>query len=262
MKHRILLVVLLVLGTSAPAVAFRGGHMRMRRGGFHHGGHHHHSFHHHHSHAHHHRHSMHRHHAHHMHHVMHHHWWHVRLRRIIFGTWLLTRPRHTTVVYVDTAPYYYSTDDGTYYSKKGDAYVNIPPPVGATVKSLPDGAAEVKHDGNTYHYYVGAWYLKADDGGYQVVAAPVGATVPYKPKGAARKKVDGKTYWVYANAYYDAKFVDGLTLYQVAAPPTVKVPGVVGKLPDDRVTVKHDDKTFYFADGDWYVDSEAGYKKV
>ena len=40
----------------------------------------------------------------------------------------------------------------------------------------PEGTVVVQHDGETYSYYLGTFYVNAGDQ-YQVVTAPVGATV-------------------------------------------------------------------------------------
>lgn len=242
-----LALAFLLLG-AGHASAFRGGHMRggRHRGGFrvrHHRAHHH---------------AAHLRHVRHMHHL---HRARVFARHVVFGAWLLSLPRHATVVYVGTDAYYYT--DGVYYVEKGaTCYVTVPPPTGAVIPSLPEGAVTIRYDDETYHYYVGSFYLKSRKG-YQVAAAPVGATVTYAPKKAARKTIDGKPYYVYAGVYYLPKFVDGLTLYQVVAKPGAKQAaalGVLDALPVGNLTVEHDGKHYYYADGDWFVEVEGGYR--
>ena len=127
------------------------------------------------------------------------------LHAIVLGAYLLSRPTHTTVVYVNSAPYYYT--DGTYYVKKSNSvYVTVPPPSGAEIKTLPDGTVTVQFEGQDYSYYLGTFYIESGDQ-YQVVTAPVGATVTYAPKGAKKKTIDGTTYQPYQK--------EGVTLYRV-----------------------------------------------
>ena len=196
-----------------------------------------------------------------------HHAWHVHhairlTTHIIFGAYLLSRPQHTTVVYVGTTPNYYA--NGVYYVKKSETcYVTVPPPSGAVVTTLPEGAVQAVHGGETYHYWSGSWYIKGDKG-YQVVMPPVGITATFLPKSAKKQTVDGTTYFVYAGIYYVAKFVDGLTLYQVVAKPGAKRASadVIESLPSDKINVKEGDKTYYFVDGDWFADAKGGYTKA
>lgn len=186
----------------------------------------------------------------------------VRLTsHIVLGAYLLSRPTHTTVVYVNSAPYYYT--DGTYYVKKSNSvYVTVPPPSGAEIKTLPDGTVTAQFEGQDYSYYLGTFYLESGDQ-YQVVTAPVGATVTYAPKGAKKKTINGTTYFVYGGVYYKPKFVDGLTLYAVAANPTQKStqPQILDEPPAGNITVKHDGTDYYYVDGKWYEEVEEGYEQ-
>jgi hypothetical protein len=238
-----LVLVLLLLG-AGPASAFRGGHMR--RGG--HGG------------------LVHddgRHLAAHLYHARYVHQGHqvrVFARRIDFGTWQAKPPQPDTVVHAARAPYHYA--DGVYCVKKSaTCYVTVPAPTGAVIASLPDGAATVPHDGETYHYYVGSWYERTRKG-YRVVAAPVGATVAYAPKGARKKAIDDRTYYVHAGVYYLPQFVDGLARYRVVARPGAKeapAPGVLDEPPAGYISVEHDGLRYGYVDGDWFVAIEGGY---
>jgi len=164
------------------------------------------------------------------------------------------------VVYVNASPYYYS--DGTYYVKKSDSvYVTVPPPTGAEITSLPDGTVPIQFDGTTYSYYLGTFYLKSGNQ-YQVATAPVGATVTYAPEGAKKKTVNGVGYFVYGGVYYKPKFVDGLTLYSVAANPTTESASanILSEPPAGNITVQYGGTDYYYVDGKWYEEVQGGYE--
>jgi hypothetical protein len=184
----------------------------------------------------------------------------VFARAVVFGTWLPAWPQHTTVVYVETAPYY--CGDGVYYVMKGETcYVTVPPPVGAEIAALPKGALAIRHEDETYHYYVGSFYQRTRKG-YRVVTAPVGATVPYAPKKAARRTTGDKTWYVYGGVYYRPWFVDGLTMYEVVARPATPkaAPDVLEELPVGHIIVEHDGQAYRYVDGDWFEEVEGGYR--
>jgi hypothetical protein len=191
-----------------------------------------------------------------------HDWRHARVsaRQIDFGVWSPARPEPTTVVYAGKAPYAYA--DGVYHVKKSvTCWVTVPPPTGAVIPSLPDGAVTVRHEDETYHYYVGGFYRKTRKG-YQVAAAPVGAAVTYPPKGATRKAIGDKTYYVHGGVYYRPKFVGGVALYRVVAKPEAgeaSAPDLLDELPAGSIPVRHDEIGYSYVDGDWYVEIEGGY---
>jgi hypothetical protein len=196
------------------------------------------------------------------HHRVSRHAYHARVlaRPVAFGTWLPAWPQHTTVVYVGTVPYYHG--DGVYYVMKGETcYVAVPPPAGAEIPSLPKGALAIRHEGETYHYYMGSFHRRTRKG-YRLVAAPVGVTVAYAPKNAKRKAIGDGTYYVYGGVYYRPWFVDGLTMYQVVARPGAPkaAPGVLEELPVGYITVDHDGKDYAYVDGEWFVEVEGGYR--
>ncbi len=187
-----------------------------------------------------------------------HDWRHARAsaRQIVFGAWSPKRPEPAIVVRAGKAPYAYA--DGVYHAKKSvTCWVTVPPPAGAVIPSLPEGARKVRRDDETYHYYVGGFYRKSRKG-YEVVAAPVGATVMYAPKAATRKAFGGKTYYVYGGACYRPKSVGGLTMYQVVARPPA-APDVLDEMPPGGIPIRHDEIDYSYVDGDWYVKIEGGY---
>ena len=64
---------------------------------------------------------------------------------------------------------------GAFYSSVPNGYEVIPPPIGITVATLPNGAVDQTIGGVTYFTYGGAWYRPMYSGGgvtYQVVSKP------------------------------------------------------------------------------------------
>ena len=64
---------------------------------------------------------------------------------------------------------------GAFYSSVPNGYKVIPPPIGITVATLPNGAVDQTISGVAYFTYGGAWYRPMYSGGgvaYQVVANP------------------------------------------------------------------------------------------
>ena len=64
---------------------------------------------------------------------------------------------------------------GAFYSSVPNGYMVIPPPIGITVATLPNGAVDQTVSGVAYFTYGGAWYRPMYSGGgvaYQVVANP------------------------------------------------------------------------------------------
>jgi hypothetical protein len=76
-------------------------------------------------------------------------------------------------VYQGSTPYL--DCGGAYYSTVPNGYKVVPPPIGATVTTLPSGAVDQNIKGTTYFTFGGAWYrpfYSASSVIYEVVARP------------------------------------------------------------------------------------------
>jgi hypothetical protein len=124
-------------------------------------------------------------------------------------------PTYTTVVYVDTTPYYYA--NGTYYVAT-DVPAQQPPAQSASGETTVNvnvntGAGQNEHEA------VESVEMIDSDENYEVVVPPVGATVPYLPEEAEERSIGGKKYFVYADTYYKPFVSDGDTIYMVVEDP-------------------------------------------
>ena len=84
-----------------------------------------------------------------------------------------TEPPSCSVVYVGTSN---RLDcGGAFYAPVSNGYQVIPPPIGATVTSLPNGASAETIKGTAYFEFGGAYYRPFYSGSsviYEVVAKP------------------------------------------------------------------------------------------
>src|SRR5215471_19567971 len=110
---------------------------------------------------------------------------------------------------VGTTGYYYY--DGVYFQPTTEGtYAIVPPPVGATVPQLPDGAEAMIVGPNTYYYAGGAFYLPQPNG-FLVVTAPAGVTVTSLPFGATPVTINGVLYFLSGATYFTPLMQGGIT---------------------------------------------------
>jgi len=118
---------------------------------------------------------------------------------------------------VGTTGYYYY--DGVYFQPTTEgSYAVVPPPVGATVPRLPDGAEQMLL-GAAYYYAGGAFYL-AQPNGFLVVSAPAGVTVTELPYGATPVTINRVLYFLSGTTYFMPVMQGGVTAYVTAQPLT------------------------------------------
>jgi hypothetical protein len=114
------------------------------------------------------------------------------------------------------APYYYS--GGIYYQPSEGGYVEVYPPVGASVPEPPEGSIQVYAGGQTYYYAAGAFYVQQPDGQFVIAPTPIGVVVPELPPGAVEVSVNGRIAYQFNGIYYQPVFVNGVTQYQTFVP--------------------------------------------
>ena len=98
-------------------------------------------------------------------------WW-FEQKPVEMGTEVAVLPNGATTVQVAGQAYYYV--HGAYYSRVGDHYMVIRPPIGAVVRSIPGYYQKLFISGVTYYTFKGSYYQRVDEG-YRVVPAPAGA---------------------------------------------------------------------------------------
>ena len=116
---------------------------------------------------------------------------------------------------VNGAPFFY--DDGIYYQQAGSDYLEVYPPTGAVVQSLPDGAMAIEAGDSTYYYAGGAFYVQQSSG-FVIIAPPLGLAVPELPPGAVQVSVNGSLAYQFNGISYQPVFVNGVTQYVIIRP--------------------------------------------
>ena len=156
-----------------------------------------------------------------------------------------------TVVQVESTPYYYfngvyylaTPDQPTIVASSSDAssappdpdpktsYKVTKPPVGATVKDLPEEAEKITISGKSYFLYADTYYrpfYSGSDVVYMVIekpeqavdeGPPIGSTVSKLPEGANEITVKDTKYFVVGGAYYLPYRSDSDVVYVVVANP-------------------------------------------
>jgi hypothetical protein len=110
--------------------------------------------------------------------------------------------------------YYY--DEGVYYIKADGGYTVVAAPVGATIKSLPDGYETVEVDESTKNYYYGGAFYEKTSGGYTVVPPTAGTIVERISEGGEEVKMGDVTYVKMGDTYFQPIDKDGKKVYEVA----------------------------------------------
>jgi hypothetical protein len=119
---------------------------------------------------------------------------------------------NASVIKKDNKDYYYQS--GSYYRKYNDNYVKVAPPVGLSVRLLPEGSLRIVIGNRSYFYFEGVYYITAGDG-YVVETPPVGAIVYALPADYERVEVNGELYYEYNGILYSKVNYQGDRAYQV-----------------------------------------------
>jgi hypothetical protein len=125
-------------------------------------------------------------------------------------------PQGFLTLHIGGAPYYYW--GGVYYQPSDGGYVEVYPPVGASVPQPPEGSIQVYAGGQTYYYAGGAFYVQQPDGQFVIAPTPIGVVVPELPPGAVEVNANGRTAYQFNGIYYQPIFVNGVTQYQTFTP--------------------------------------------
>ncbi len=132
-------------------------------------------------------------------------------------------PYGTTVAVVPAGAYnlnYLGTNywyaSGYWYAEQANAYVVVPPVVGAVIPEPPPDCVAL---GGGDYSCGGAYYAAVEGGAYKVVPPPVGATVAVLPRGATRKTVGGVTYYTHGDAWYRPVYKSGGVAYRIVRAP-------------------------------------------
>jgi hypothetical protein len=120
---------------------------------------------------------------------------------------------HHVAVFFNNQNYFYD-DDGNYYLQQGADYVDVQPPVGAVVPSLPPGVITIPSGAATYYYFDGVFYLQQGNA-FAVVNPPPGIVVPELPVGANQVIVNGNVFYQFGGLNYQPSIQNGITVYTV-----------------------------------------------
>jgi Family of unknown function (DUF6515) len=111
--------------------------------------------------------------------------------------------------------YWYAS--GYWYAEQANAYVVVPPVVGAVVPEPPPSCSAVGAPGATY--VCGGVFFSAVDAGYKVVPPPIGATVASLPRGAVHKSINGATYYTHDGVWFRPAYRNGGVAYRIVKEP-------------------------------------------
>jgi len=110
----------------------------------------------------------------------------------------------------------YWYDEGTYYIKSEGGYTVVAAPLGAKIKTLPDGYETITLEDNTKNYYYGGTFYEKSSTGYTVVAPIAGSVVEHVSEGAEEVKMGDVTYLKMGETYYQPIQQNGKDMYEVA----------------------------------------------
>jgi len=116
------------------------------------------------------------------------------------------------VIKKDNKSYYY--ESGSYYRKYNDNYIKVAPPVGLSVRVLPEGSLRIVIGNRNYFYFEGVYYQPSDNG-YVVETPPVGAIVYALPADYERVELNGQLYYEYNGVLYSRISYQRDRAYQV-----------------------------------------------
>ena len=103
-------------------------------------------------------------------------------------------PRGGVTIHYGNADYHYNS--GRYYSRRGNRYAYVAPPVGIRIAALPSGYVRINFNRRPYFYFEGVFYSRGVHAReYVVVNPPEGAIVPILPEYAHRMILDDKVYY-------------------------------------------------------------------
>ena len=102
-----------------------------------------------------------------------------------------------------------------YYLKGDGGYTVVAAPVGASIKTLPDGYETVSADETTKNYYYGGTFYEKTSKGYTVVAPTAGTIVENISDGGEEVKIGEVTYVKLGETYYQPFVQDGKNVYEV-----------------------------------------------
>lgn len=98
---------------------------------------------------------------------------------------------YSTIIYKNNS---YHFHNGIYYLPKANAYVQVIPPMGLRIKTIPIHTTFTIGLIN-YHYYQGVYYIMTNNE-YEIVDPPIGAKVADLPMDLVEEvTIDGITYW-------------------------------------------------------------------
>ena len=130
-----------------------------------------------------------------------------------WGFFIATMATTAIIISIENQQYYY--DQGVYYIESNGGYTVVQAPVGATIKTLPEGAQTVQVTETVNNYYYGGTYYEKTDDGYTVAPPTAGTVVENLPEGGEEVKVGDVTYVKFGETYYQPIQQNGKNMYEV-----------------------------------------------
>lgn len=145
---------------------------------------------------------------------------------------------------------------GSFYRQVRAGYVLVPPPRGATIRSLPRGAEKFTL-GKAVYYRQGGIYYKAGGGRYQVCDAPAGApAVTADDKGETVEMNRDDEAYIFRQGRFFRKSPEGLV--GRAAP----LGAMTKEFPPDAMSVWYRDGEYFETNGVFFQEVAGGFKVV
>jgi hypothetical protein len=105
---------------------------------------------------------------------------------------------YSTIIYKNNSYHYHN---GIYYLPRANAYIQVIPPVGLRIKTLPKHQI-IPIGLNNYHYYQGVYYILVNNE-YETIDPPVGIMVEDVPVDLVEEiTIDGVTYYEFNEYLY------------------------------------------------------------
>lgn len=134
-------------------------------------------------------------------------------RGLAYGTTVAVVPAGAYNLSYLGANYWYAS--GYWYAEQANAYVVVPPVMGAVVPDPPPSCPAL--GGGVYS--CGGVAYREVPGGYKVAPPPVGANLAALPKGAVRKTVGGVAYYTHDGVWYRPVYKSGGVSYRIVNDP-------------------------------------------
>lgn len=110
-------------------------------------------------------------------------------------------PRKTKTIEFNNKELYFYNE--IYYQKLDDKYQQTIPPIGLSVKNVPDNYERIIKNGQIIYFVNGSFYSKNPTGKYFVVSTGiVGVQITNLPEQSVKAKLNGRDCYIYFNTVF------------------------------------------------------------